>query len=315
MTRTLRGETSANLGFARVDVVTSDGVRLAAFDHRPDGRSDAPVLFLVNGLGGNLVTWSHLVRRFRDTHRIATWDYRGLYASRLTPDQRRAAHRGALRLGLSAHVEDAVTVLDALGIERAVFFGWSMGVQVSFELTRHDRERMAGLVQICGASGHTTATTIIGRTGLKVIPPAMEAFRILTERHASTLSRLAGSDLALGLAKRVGLVANTLDVPLAKAIIADYMGQDFDIYNRILMGLADHDATDVLAALDVPTLVVAGTRDPMTPHHLSERMVATLPDAELLVIDGASHYLPVEFPDRLNETVASFLARRCAPSA
>jgi len=185
-----------------------------------------------------------------------------------------------------------------------------MGVQVAFELARHHHHRMAGLVQICGASGHTTATTLIGRAGLEVIPPAMEAFRFVAERYAPVLSRVIGSDVALSFAKRIGLVGRDLDSGLARGIIDEYLQQDFDIYNRILMSLAAHDATDVLETLEMPTLIVAGTRDPMTPHHLSERMATVIADAELLVVDGASHYLPIEFPARLNDAVSSFFARR-----
>ncbi|HRE87691.1 MAG TPA: alpha/beta hydrolase, partial [Myxococcota bacterium] len=74
--------------------------------------------------------------------------------------------------------------------------------------------------------------------------------------------------------------------------------------------LAAHDATDVLAGLEVPTLVIAGTRDPMTPMALSERIVATLPNAELVTLDGGSHYVPIEFPERLNELVDRFLTER-----
>jgi pimeloyl-ACP methyl ester carboxylesterase len=299
----------APLGFTRREVGTPDGQRVIAFDHKPEG-TPVGTLVLVNGLGGNLITWTHLVRRFQATHRIVTWDYRGLYASRFSPEGRRTAKRGDIRLDLEVHTGDCLAVLDALEIHQAVFFGWSMGVQVAFELARHHRHRMSGLVQICGASGHTTATTIIGRAGLEVIPPAMEAFRFIAERYAPVLSRMVGSDLTLSLAKRVGFVGRDLDVGLARGIIDEYLQQDFDIYNRILMSLAAHDATDVLETLTLPTLIVAGTRDPMTPHHLSERMATLIADAELLVIDGASHYLPIEFPTRLNDAVSSFFHRR-----
>jgi len=119
-----------------------------------------------------------------------------------------------------------------------------------------------------------------------------------------------GSQLALQFAKGVGLVAPTLDTDLVKLVVDSYMRQDFEVYNTILMSLAAHDATDLLATIDVPTLIVAGRRDVMTPSALSKQIADTMPDAELVTLEGGTHYIPIEFPDRLNQLVTDFFARR-----
>lgn len=300
------------LGFDRSSLETPDGVTLALFTHTPGDwdPSRSPTLFLSNGLGGNLVTWRHLVEHYRGAHRIITWDYRGLYDSSFSPALKERYRQGELSVDLPAHARDAALVLDHLSVERAVFFGWSMGVQLNFELARTQRHRMAGLVQICGAAGKAIATTVFGKAGLSMIPFAMDSFRVAAGAFGPMLSKMIGSPLALQLAKGLGVVAPSLDAELAREVVDSYMRQDFEVYNRILMSLAAHDATDVLGGLDVPTLVIAGTRDPMTPMALSERIVSALPNAELVTLEGGSHYVPIEFPDRLNELVGRFLAER-----
>jgi pimeloyl-ACP methyl ester carboxylesterase len=220
--------------------------------------------------------------------------------------------RGEVALGPEAHVDDALRVLDQIGIERAVFIGWSMGVQVNFELARRAPERMVGIIQICGAAGRAVATTVLGKTGLKVIPPAMNAFRALTERSAPWLGRVISSPSALAFAKVIGAVAPSVDEALAAEIVRDYVRLDFDVYNRILMSLGDHDATDLLPKLELPVMIVAGTKDAMTPLPLSRRMAEQLPDGELVVVEGGTHYLPIEFPEKLNAAVTRFL-ERCSP--
>jgi pimeloyl-ACP methyl ester carboxylesterase len=232
------------LGFERSTLRTDDGVELAVFSHTPKGwdAEGHPTLFLSNGLGGNLVTWKHVVEHFRATHRIATWDYRGLYESTFSPALKERFRRGDLRVELPVHAQDAARVIEHLGIERAVFFGWSMGVQLNFELARTHRHVMAGLVQICGAAGKAIATTVFGKTGLVLIPSAMDAFRVVAERGAPLLSRLVGSPLALQLAKSVGIVAPSIDAVLARQVVDSYLRQDFEVYNTILMSLAAHDA-------------------------------------------------------------------------
>ncbi|MBL8785037.1 MAG: alpha/beta hydrolase [Deltaproteobacteria bacterium] len=297
--------------FRESRVLSAEGFPLAVFDHRPPV-AGAPTLVLAHGLGGNLITWRHLIRELAPHYRIATWDYRGLYASRFDPALRARAAHGEVPLDLLSHADDARRVLDALGIDRAIFVGWSMGVQLNFELARQGSptgDRVAGLIQICGAPGRTLTTTLLGRTGMKLIPPAMDLMRAAAERHAPWLARVAGSPQAMQFAKVVGLVAPSIDEALAAEIVRDYVRLDFDVYNRILMSLADHDASDVLPTLGVPTLLVAGTKDPMTPHTISERMAKAIPGAELVVVRGASHYLPVEFPDTLNQAVSAFLGR------
>ncbi|MCA9516272.1 MAG: alpha/beta hydrolase [Myxococcales bacterium] len=290
-------------GFERRDIVVDDGVKLAVFD-LPHADDDAPVLFLSNGLGGNVVTWRHQIRHFKERFRIATWDYRGLYESALPPAQRAP---GAVKLDIPRHAKDAIAVLDALGIDRAVFLGWSMGVQLDFELFRRIPDRMLGLVQIAGSFGRSLSTTLFGKPGEKLIMPAMGVFKEVVRRAGGILDRAVDSGVLIGAAKRLGVVAPSIDAALTGEIVKSYVKLDFDVYNRILATLGDHDAFDVLPGLDRPVLVIAGDKDPMTPSWLSEKMVKALPRATLEIVPGGSHYVPVEFPTRVNGAIDRFL--------
>lgn len=298
--------------FRRVDVPTRDGLDVAAFDSGPvEAAGDpGPTFFLVNGLGGNLSTWCHLVSRFGARHRIATWDYRGLFASRFDAATQARHQQGDVALGMEAHRDDALRVLDRLGIERAVFFGWSMGVLVNWDLYRAIPDRVLALVQICGAASKVLHTTALGQVGQRIALPSMELWRRISGVAAPWVARAMGSSRAIEIAAALGAVAPTIDVNVARAIAAEYVKLDFDVYNRILAGLALADASELLPGVTCPVLVVAGDRDVFTPAPVSEAMARAIPGAELLVMRGGSHYLPIEFPALLNETVASFVSRR-----
>ena len=71
-----------------------------------------------------------------------------------------------------------------------------------------------------------------------------------------------------------------------------------------------HDAWPRLGELTVPTLVVGGTRDLFLPEASLRAAVAAIPGAELLVIEGATHYLPLEFPGLLAERIRRFEAEQ-----
>jgi pimeloyl-ACP methyl ester carboxylesterase len=74
--------------------------------------------------------------------------------------------------------------------------------------------------------------------------------------------------------------------------------------------MARHDAWPRLGELTVPTLVVGGTRDLFLPVATVRATSEAIPDAELLLIEGATHYLPLEFPGVLDERVRRFEAER-----
>jgi pimeloyl-ACP methyl ester carboxylesterase len=74
--------------------------------------------------------------------------------------------------------------------------------------------------------------------------------------------------------------------------------------------MARHDAWPRLGEVTTPTLVVGGTRDLFLPVAALRAITAAVPDAELLLVDGATHYLPLEFPELLDERVRRFEAER-----
>jgi 3-oxoadipate enol-lactonase len=72
---------------------------------------------------------------------------------------------------------------------------------------------------------------------------------------------------------------------------------------------APEEMVDVLATLDVPTLVVVGNQDILTPRGDSEELAERIPGAELVVISGAAHGLMIEHATTFNRVVLDFLTR------
>jgi len=84
---------------------------------------------------------------------------------------------------------------------------------------------------------------------------------------------------------------------------------DMDAYFRTLHALGEHDAMDVLPTIHVPTFIVAGERDRMTPQKAAKKIAAQIPDSELLVVTGGTHYVAIEFPELVNLAIERFLAK------
>jgi pimeloyl-ACP methyl ester carboxylesterase len=108
----------------------------------------------------------------------------------------------------------------------------------------------------------------------------------------------------------MGLAASTLDVQLVAALAEKFRTLDMDTFLRLLEKLGEHDGWDLLPLIDVPMLVIAGTRDVFTPRSAAERMVRRTRGSEIMLIPGATHYAALEYPEMVNLRLEKFFRER-----
>lgn len=258
-----------------------------------------PAVILANGLGGPFSSYRHIVSQLRCDYKLLSWDYRGTFRSQRP--------RELAAVSVDHHIRDMELLMEVEGIDEAVVLGWSMGVQVALEFYRRHPERVAGLVMLCGVAGAPFASLRGVPMPTRVMPPLIE----LGKRNAALVGRIAqlvtGWRGFLPLMQRVGLAAPSVDREVFREISQDFASVDVEVYCETLKQLGDHDARSVLQAVRVPTLLVSGDRDRMTPRSASERMHAQIDGSRLVVIEGGTHYTPVEFPERVATALDSFL--------
>ena len=277
-----------------IEVRATDGTQLAVHD---TGGSGLPVV-IANGLGGPLAAWCHQVDYLRDRYRLVSWDYRGLYAS--------SRPSGAPpRLDVPSHVADLSCVLDSLEIDRAAFMGWSMGVQVILELYARHPERISHLVLVNGTYGKPLESIAIP-LATRVAPAIIrQASRVHTMGSALLRRATGWPETALWL-KRLGLVGESTDDELFRDLALDFGSLDLDIYLATLRQIEEHDASHILESVAVPTLVLVGERDIFTAQKVAEQIARRIPDCEMLVIRGATHYAILEQPELVNLRIEKF---------
>jgi pimeloyl-ACP methyl ester carboxylesterase len=284
------------------DVIARDGTRLAVYATRSP-YPGAPVVLLANGLGGHHVAWRGQIEHLGDTYRFLTWDYRGLFRSaRPSPDVPAA-------YAIGRHAEDLLDILDAEGEERAALIGWSMGVQVVLEAYRKEKRRARGLVLLNGTSGRPL-DTLSPLPGMKAVLPSLVELARRAHAVARQITRKAASlPEALAGLKAMGLMGDALDDSVFAELAEGFGSLDMEAFFHNLRALGEHDATDVLETIDVPTLIVSGDRDGMIPPGLARDMARCIPDAEIYVVRGGTHYTAVEFPELVSLRIAKFLAK------
>ncbi|MCA2978298.1 MAG: alpha/beta hydrolase [Myxococcaceae bacterium] len=282
---------------------TDDGAPLW-FEERGEG-SGLPAV-LCDGLGCDGFIWRYLFGPLAARRRVLHWNYRGHGKSGLSTDP--------ARIGVEYICDDLARLMDHRGLERAVLFGHSMGVQVALEFHRRHAARVAGLVLICGSYG-TPLDTWHDHSLMRVVFPRLKA---LVERFPAQAQWLTSRVLRTELAVELGIRAELNPLLIDHHDFHPYMEHLAKMHPlsfvRTLDSLKDHSALDHLPFVNVPALVVGGEIDKFTPVWLSERMAEHLPDARYLFVQGGSHTAPLERAGLVNATIATFLAERLEPA-
>lgn len=267
------------------------------------GAPDGIPMLLANGVGATITAYRFVIHHFRDRFRFYAWDYRGMYSSGRPLG-------GYDAMTVEHHARDGLALVQHEGLEGALAFGWSMGVQVLLEMCRAAECRLRGLVLHNGVAGRpyrsVAGTDLFGAW----VPRTLRTLQRADGWVSQTVRRAAHAPWLIPLASRVGLVHHALDREVFVDIAQNFKQLDMHLYLEALQRLGEHDASDVLEGLAPPTLLLASTHDRMIPLSAMERMRERIPDCELRVIPGGTHYAAVEFPELINRHVESWLERR-----
>jgi pimeloyl-ACP methyl ester carboxylesterase len=260
----------------------------------------APVLFC-DGIGCDGYVWRYLRNDLADRFALHP-HYRG--------HGRTSAPRDPERVTIEDLADDVACVLNDALVERALLIGHSMGVQVSLETYRRHRDRVAGLVLVCGAPSHPLRT-FRGSATLEHLLPTIQKWIL---RAPGIINRVTRAVLPTRLAYEV---ASRLEIRRELVEPADFMPYlegmahiDSRLFIAMLAAAGRHSAEDILPDIAVPTLVITAARDGFTPPERGRAMADAIPDAELLEIPNASHTAPIERPHLVDWTIRDFVARR-----
>lgn len=230
---------------------------------------------------------------------VAHFHYRGHGRSGLPVDRE--------QLNVATHAADMNAVREHLGDPEVVLVGHSLGTQVCLEAFRARPERVRALVLLCGSFGRITHT-FKGSDVLSTVLPNVQDFAIKHPR----LLRALWARVPVRVALKVGVMTGDIDpgkvrVEDVEPYFRHALHVDFTLFVQMLREAGEHSAEDLLPNINVPTLVVAGSKDTFTPPEVSVAMAESIPGARLVLVPGGSHILPLEERDRLREVLRDFL--------
>jgi pimeloyl-ACP methyl ester carboxylesterase len=265
--------------------------------------SGPPVLFCC-GLGTGAVGFHRQFAHLEGRYRCLSWEYRGLR----TPA--RDAHAPSGVRSIAQHAADAIGIMDNERAPRVALVGWSLGVQVALEIFRMAPQRVALLVLVSGGAqaawGSSPDAGLIRRSYPRIFSALGHAPKLATR----ALRAAARSPEAFTWARRIGLVGPGLDADLFAEAARSFSELEVDALLATLHAMEQHDASDVLGEIDVPTLVIGGDRDPFTSRSALERLVNGIRGAEYLLLPGAGHFALLDHAQHVNLRIDKLLSER-----
>jgi pimeloyl-ACP methyl ester carboxylesterase len=239
--------------------VRTDGARIFV-----ERSGEGPAMMLLHGYPLSGALFSRVRDALDDEYTVITVDHRGYGKSRA---------RG-MTDSVETYARDAIAVMDELGIETAIIGGMSMGGPIVFSMYEMAPERFDGMVLIDTTAAKATPAEaglwkgvdeVIASKGMKPIYPALLPDMLSGETR--------------------------LNEPEVGEYLTSVMKQaSKDAGRSGAQALANRpDRTEMLASIEVPTLVLVGIEDALYAMDVSKKMADDLPDGTLSIIPGASH--------------------------
>ncbi|MEZ4459847.1 MAG: alpha/beta hydrolase [bacterium] len=275
-------------------ILSADGTSIAWESHG-DG---FPVVF-TNGLATSHSYWA-LLRADLHDYRTILWDLKG--------HGRSGPAKNLDRCSIPDAADDLRRVMDAAGIDRAVLAGFSLGCQIILEAWRLMPDRIAGLVPALGTYGRPFDTLLhptVGRAAFR----AFQAAAPFAQHTMEFAYHSMRTPWAHAVNQATGMVGRDLDRRLMEPFYAHFADVDGASWAQMGIFAQQHTTWDVLPTISVPTLIIAGGKDALTPAHLSREMHDRIPGSKLLFLPKATHAGLLEYPVEINREVRTFLRR------
>ena len=276
------------------------GTNLKMYYEAHGDKGAYPVLLII-GWGGNLKLWKYQIDDFSKKFNVISFDNRGTGKSEGSNQE----------YEMKDLADDAISLLDELGIEKTHVVGESMGGMIAQELALNYPNRVNKLVLSC--------------TFPKPGTNEINGIKLLENLDSnSSVSSSIGSISSISSISNLSANASYIKVVLStmfsrkyikeqgEALIKDFGGAiqpllPFDEMARQGRAIIGFDTLDRLSQIKCQTLILSGTKDSITLPSNSEKMAQIIPYSRLESFEGAGHLILWERKTEFNEVVMDFL--------
>lgn len=274
-----------------------------SFDGTPiyyEVRGEGKPLVLVYGIACIVNHWHHQIEYFAKKYKVITFDLRGHQKSNPVANMS--------QLTMDALAKDILGLLKHLKINKAHFAGHSFGAPIILKLYDKSPNSVLSMIFINGFARNP----IKGMFGLDIVEPffyfVKSQYRSQPELWNTLWKMAIDNPLAIYLTALAGgfnlKVTHLKDIEIYVRGVARL---NLDVFLTMFETLMEYDGESVLEKIEIPTLIISGEKDMVTPmkfqHHFKEK----IKDSELVIVPYGSHCTQLDFPDYTNLKIEKFL--------
>ncbi len=274
-----------------------------SFDGTPiyyEVRGEGEPLVFVYGIACLINHWHHQIHYFSRNYKTIAFDLRGHHKSSEVPNQQ--------NLTLEAIAKDLSGLLKHLKIEKAWFLGHSFGAPVILKTYDLFPELFKGMVFINGFSKNP----IKGMFGLDIVEPLFYYVKQQYEDAPEVWSQIWKMIVYNPLSMRLAALAGGFNLKLTHfkdiEVYARGVAQmDLRIFFPLFEELMRFNGDEILKKIDVPTLIISGEDDHVTPKKFQYDLRDFIKNSEYVEVPYGSHCTQLDFPDYINLKIEKFI--------
>lgn len=246
------------------------------------GKGQTPIIF-VHGFPFDKSSWAPQMAFMKKTQRVIAYDIRGFGTTTL----------GMAKPSMRVFADDLVKFMDNMGIRKAIVCGLSMGGYILLNAVQRYPERFKGLI-LCDTQAIADTEEAEKKRYQTIQQIKTDGLTIFTE---GTIKNVFCADSRANKKELVDTIKEIISKIHQETII------------ETLTALAERaDMTASLKDITIPTLIICGKEDSMTPPNQAEALHSAIKNSTLQIIENAGHLSNLEQPDAFNKHLAGFMA-------
>ncbi|MEM1836797.1 MAG: alpha/beta hydrolase [Pyrobaculum sp.] len=248
-------------------------------------------LVLIHGMFASGRWWKVQIEALSKKYRLLVPDLRG--HGRSSPLER--------RVKLSKFSQDVYQLMSSLGVEKAVFVGWSLGGLVSLDLASRHPELTKGVVLVASRARRSfiRIAKVLGDYLRGKLYAAYATLFFTPSETQRLMRQFIVSEIEKELARRREEVVSWIVEEVVKNRVENPIA--------VIMSALLSDVRNRLKYVKAPVLIIAGGRDRSLPPKYSIEIYKNIPTSRLVVLEDCGHYAPVECGEEVNRLISNFL--------
>jgi pimeloyl-ACP methyl ester carboxylesterase len=265
-----------------------------------ESRGEGPAIVLCYGIGCLINHWRNQIKAFSENYHVIAFDFRSHHKTGIPQDRS--------MISVDALARDIHSLMDHLEVSKASVWGHSFGTQVILRSFDMKPEYFHNLVFINGFASDPIAGMFGNGIASRLFDVLKGGFDLLPETLTYIWKLGINNSLAVQLSALLGGFNLTLtQLKDVEIYLRGVAAVDLQSFLVLFENMMSYDARPVFDRVTVPTLIVSGKNDSVTPQAYQEEMHRRIKNSQWLSVPYGSHCTQLDLPDLVNLRIEKFL--------